>query len=130
MSFISLFLFFTTTFPSIVLDVSMIYKHRVDQDFILVNELHAKEIVDARKKVDLRMRNGWKISLEAFFIDDPSQYGPSSKVNLPGILYDIKGEIVKKFKGSQTRTELFRPLSYHYESKEQLIEIIILPKLL
>ena len=119
-----------TVYGTIGIDVSIIYKHRVDRDFILVNELHSKETIEGNKKVFIRMRNGWGISLRAAFLTKDRQYGPSSKITLPGLIFDQEGDTVMEFKGARTITELYHPLIYNYEDKKQLIEIKILPEVL
>ncbi|MCY4524624.1 MAG: hypothetical protein OXB84_07800 [Halobacteriovoraceae bacterium] len=121
---------FNTTWATIGVDISITYKHRVDQEFILVNELHSKEAIKGNKQVFLEMRNGWGVSLEGSFLKakDDTQYGPSSKITLPGILFNQEGDTVMKFEGPKTITELYSPLTYNYESKNQLIEIKILPE--
>ena len=126
------FLFLTgilsTTWGTIGIDVSIIYKHRVDRDFILVNELHSKETIKGDEEITLHMRNGWGVALQAAFLKKDRQYGPSSKITMPGVLFDQEGNVVMEFKGLKTITELYHPLKYNYESKNQLVEIKILPE--
>lgn len=115
---------------TIGMDISIVYKRHIDRDLVLVNELHSKETIDGEQKVFLKMRNGWSFLFSASFTEDGRRYGPSSKVALQGSIFNFKGELVKEFKSDQRGKELYSPVLYHYESKDQLIEIKVIPEVL
>lgn len=133
--FIFLFIILITSQAEarLLVDISMVYKNGIDKNLVLESELHSVEEIWGKRKLQLVMKNGTKLRLQAGFWERPiakiDAIGPSSKVFLEGKLYQPNGKLAKEVIREDSQVELGDSFSFEFTDQTQLIEVKIKPYL-
>lgn len=131
-------IFIMLTVPAqarLFLDVSILNKKGIDIGLTLGSELHSVEEVRATKPIQLKMRSGIKVILEASFVevfeklDNLDIYGPISKVKVVGRILSSNNEIIKDFRQEPLIIGLEEKKKIIHSQSSQLVEIILKPHL-
>ena len=67
-------------FSRILLNVNIIHRKGIDTGLVLLGELHAKEEVFRGRPVILGLKDGPRVEINAGFVNDISDYGPSADI--------------------------------------------------
>ena len=121
-------LFSLTAEAKIGLNVSLIYKKGIGKGFFLSTEQHSIESVDEREQITVKMNNGIKVDLSAYYVQSVHEYGPSGFVRVKGELYNQAGKVVKTLNEPNLDIYLGETKSItHEERNEEQIDLVITP---
>ena len=93
MKFKILFLLFfiSDAFCGLAVNARLVNKKGKEQGFDIVTETHFVKDFQGKKPIQIMTKNGIKIELSAYFLDDEQTYGPSDQVIFQGDLFDKDG---------------------------------------
>lgn len=119
----------------LLLDVSILNKKGIDIGLTLGSELHSIEEVRTNKPIQLKMRSGIKVILNASFIEvfekleEKDLYGPLSKVKVTGRILNSQNVVIKDFEQEPLLIDLEEKKKIIHSQSSQLVEIILKPHL-
>lgn len=99
------------------------------------SELHSIEEVRTNKPIQLKMRSGIKVILNASFIEvfekleEKDLYGPLSKVKVTGRILNSQNVVIKDFEQEPLLIDLEEKKKIIHSQSSQLVEIILKPHL-
>lgn len=125
---ILIFLTVSSAQAVIKLNVTMTCKKGIDKALVLVNELHAAEDVPEGAEMSMEMKNGPKLYLNAIFLQNETDYGPSATVQIFGQLYNQAEKLIKNFSHSDLVMNLGATKTVTIEDEGQRIEVSISPE--
>lgn len=117
------------------LNVSILNKKGIDIGLTLGSELHSVEEVRENQTIELKMRSGIRVVLEANFVEAEEQvegknvYGPLSRVEVKGRIINGKNEVIKDFTKEPILIALEKKEKIIHSQDSQLVEIILRPHL-
>lgn len=132
------FIFIMLAIPAqarLLLDVSILNKKGIDIGLTLGSELHSIEEVRTNKPIQLKMRSGIKVILNASFIEvfekleEKDLYGPLSKVKVTGRILNSQNVVIKDFEQEPLLIDLEEKKKIIHSQSSQLVEIILKPHL-
>ena len=110
------------------LNVSLIYKKGIGKGFFLSTEQHSMESMDEREQITVKMNNGIRVDLSAYYVQSVHEYGPSGFVRVKGELYNQAGKVVKTLNEPNLDVYLGETKTItHEERNEEEIVLIVTP---
>ena len=125
-----LLLLFTTpslVFGAIELEVVLINKKGIDEELVLVSELHSIEVIYPNMNVKFAIKNGVSLFLKLNFAPSDDPYGPSSKLSVEGQVQGPKGEKIGNITDQLVSLEIgeLKKLNIKRQNVDQSIELSI-----
>jgi hypothetical protein len=125
-----LLLLFTTpslVFGAIELEVVLINKKGIDEELVLVSELHSIEVIYPNMNVKFAIKNGVSLFLKLNFAPSDDTYGPSSKLSVEGQVQGPKGEKIGNITDQLVSLEIgeLKKLNIKRQNVDQSIELSI-----
>ena len=125
-----LFLFFVRELQSgIVLNVYITHRKGLDKGLDLSNELHVREVAFKDERLQFNVKDGPKIQVMASFLNDFSEYGPSSLIKVHVDAFSYQNVKIRPVKKNTNIIPIGQKDSFQFkDGRDQLIDVIVLPE--
>lgn len=124
-----LMVFSLTTQAKLYLNVSVLVKKGINIGITLASEVHSVEEVRPNVPINIQLKNGVSIDLEANFEGINTEIGPSENIIITGVIKNERNEVIKDFREEKVLIPLMQQRMITQEKDNQLVELRILPEI-
>ena len=121
--------FSLTTQAKLYLNVSVLVKKGINIGITLASEVHSVEEVRPNVPINIQLKNGVSIDLEANFEGINTEIGPSENIIITGVIKNERNEVIKDFREEKVLIPLMQQRMITQEKDNQLVELRILPEI-
>ncbi len=111
------------------LNVSVLVKKGINIGITLASEVHSVEEVRPNVPINIKLKNGVSIDLEANFEGINTDIGPSENIIITGVIKNERAEVIKDFRNEKVLIPLMQQRLITQEKDNQLVELRILPEI-